>query len=203
MGNKGLVVGITGGIGSGKSTVARLLAGENGLLIDADKIGHEALAQPEILRRVVGEFGAGILNGDGTVNRPALGAIVFQSAERRGALEKIVHPWIRERITAELARGRACGEYPLVVLDAPLLIEGGWKEHVDAIIYVDAPFIQRLERVRERGWDEEKLKLRESAQLPLTDKRASADYILNNSGGFESLCEQVRAIVKELGLNRE
>jgi dephospho-CoA kinase len=203
MGSKALVLGITGGIGSGKSTVAKLLAGEKGLLIDADKLGHEALAQKEILRRVTDEFGTGILNAEGSVNRPALGAIVFQSADRRAALEKIVHPWIRERITGELKRGRTSGQYPVVVLDAPLLIEGGWKEHVDTIIHVDAPWIQRLERVRERGWDEEKLKLRESAQLPLTEKRASADYIVNNSGGFESLCEQVRAIVKELGLNRE
>lgn len=196
------VIGVTGGIGSGKSAVARLIAGEKGLLIDADKLGHEALAQPEILKRVAEEFGADILNTDGSVNRRRLGTIVFQSPERRSALEKIVHPWIRDRIAGELRRGRTSAQYTVVVLDAPLLIEGGWKEQVDAIIHVDAPFKLRLGRVRERGWDEEMLKLRESAQLPLTEKRASADYVLNNSGGFESLCEQVRAIVKELGLNQ-
>lgn len=197
------VIGVTGGIGSGKSTVSRLIAGEKGLLIDADRLGHEALARPEIARHVAAEFGSGVLNGDGSVNRRALGNIVFESSERRIVLEKIVHPWIRQRIAGELLRGRASGQYSVVVLDAPLLLEGGWKEHVDSIIHVDAPFSLRLERVRERGWDEEMLKLRESAQLPLTDKLASADYIVDNSGGFESLCEQVRAIVKELGLNQE
>jgi len=192
------VIGVTGGIGSGKSTVARILAGDTGLVIDADKWGHEALRQPEIAARVIAEFGHGVLSDDNSINRKALGALVFHSPEKRAALEAIVHPWIRQRIASELARGRHSGEYRVVVLDAPLLIEGGWKDHVDTIVHVDAPFQQRLERVRERGWDEEMLKLREKAQIPLTEKRANADYVINNSGGFESLCEQSQAIVKAL-----
>lgn len=196
-----MVIGVTGGIGAGKSTVARLLAGEKGLVIDADKVGHEALCRPEILALVAREFGSGVLNPDGSVNRRALGDLVFHSPGKRAVLERMVHPWIRERLAEELSRGRTGGQYPLVVLDAPLLFEGGWNKHVDTIIHVDAPLEDRLARVRERGWDEEMLKLRESAQIPLTDKRSMSDHVLNNSGGFDSLSEQVRAIVRKLGLN--
>lgn len=197
---KPLVVGVTGGIGSGKSTVARMLAETSGTVVDADRIAHEALRQPALRDRVVFLFGPGVVRADGEIDRKALGSIVFGAAAKRVALEAIVLPWIRERILQELKEARERTDCRVVVLDAPLLIEGGWTDHVDVMIHVNASFSERLARVRDRGWDESELNRRESVQLPLTNKQAMADHEVNNSGGFESLRSQVQAIVKELGL---
>lgn len=197
---KPLVIGVTGGIGSGKSSVARLLAECNGIVVDADQIAHEALRQPELLGRVVAQFGTTVIGPDGAIDRKRLGKIVFSAPEKRVALEAIVLPWIRGRIHQELSAARARTDCRIVVLDAPLLIEGGWTDHVDVMIHVDSSFSSRLARVQDRGWDESELKRRELLQLPLTDKQAMADHVINNSGGFESLRSQVQAIVKELGL---
>lgn len=197
---KPLVIGVTGGIGSGKSSVARLLAECSGIVVDADQIAHEALRQPEILGRVVTHFGTTVIGPDGAIDRKRLGKIVFSAPEKRVALEAIVLPWIRGRIHQELSAARARTDCRIVVLDAPLLIEGGWTDHVDVMIHVDSSFSSRLARVQDRGWDESELKRRELLQLPLTDKQAMADHVVNNSGGFESLRSQVQAIVKELGL---
>ena len=197
---KPLVIGVTGGIGSGKSSVARLLAECNGIVVDADQIAHEALRQPEILGRVVTQFGTTVIGPDGAIDRKRLGKIVFSAPEKRVALEAIVLPWIRGRIHQELSAARARTDCRIVVLDAPLLIEGGWTDHVDVMIHVDSSFSSRLARVQDRGWDESELKRRELLQLPLTDKQAMADHVVNNSGGFESLRSQVQAIVKELCL---
>lgn len=200
MPKKPLVIGVTGGIGSGKSSVARLLAECSGIVVDADQIAHEALRQPELLGRVVAQFGTTVIGPDGAIDRKRLGKIVFSAPEKRVALEAIVLPWIRGRIHQELSAARARTDCRIVVLDAPLLIEGGWTDHVDVMIHVDSSFSSRLARVQDRGWDESELKRRELLQLPLTDKQAMADYTVNNSGGFESLRSQVQAIVKELGL---
>ena len=194
------VIGVTGGIGSGKSSVARLLAECSGIVVDADQIAHEALRQPEILGRVVTQFGTTVIGPDGAIDRKRLGKIVFSAPEKRVALEAIVLPWIRGRIHQELSAARARTDCRIVVLDAPLLIEGGWTDHVDVMIHVDSSFSSRLARVQDRGWDESELKRRELLQLPLTDKQAMADHVVNNSGGLESLRSQVQAIVKELGL---
>lgn len=198
--NNPLIIGITGGIGSGKSSVARLLAKHSGLVVDADKIAHDALRQPDITKRVIALFGAGIVGPNGEIVRKRLGEIVFGAPEKRVELESIVLPWIRARILEDLSAARAQPGCRVIVLDAPLLIEGGWTDHVDLMIHVDASFSSRLERVLDRGWDEFELKRRESVQLPLTDKQAMADHVISNSGGFESLRSQVQAIVKELGL---
>jgi dephospho-CoA kinase len=197
---KPLVIGVTGGIGSGKSSVARLLAECSGIVVDADQIAHEALRQPELLGRVVAQFGTTVIGPDGAIDRKRLGKIVFSAPEKRVALEAIVLPWIRGRIHQELSAARARTDCRIVVLDAPLLIEGGWTDHVDVMIHVDSSFSSRLARVQDRGWDESELKRRELLQLPLTDKQAMADHVINNSGGFESLRSQVQAIVKELSL---
>ena len=197
---KPLVIGVTGGIGSGKSSVARLLAECNGIVVDADQIAHEALRQPELLGRVVAQFGTTVIGPDGAIDRKRLGKIVFSAPEKRVVLEAIVLPWIRGRIHQELSAARARTDCRIVVLDAPLLIEGGWTDHVDVMIHVDSSFSSRLARVQDRGWDEFELKRRELLQLPLTDKQAMADHVVNNSGGFESLRSQVQAIVKELSL---
>ena len=197
---KPLVIGVTGGIGSGKSSVARLLAECNGIVVDADQIAHEALRQPELLGRVVAQFGTTVIGPDGSIDRKRLGKIVFSAPEKRVALEAIVLPWIRGRIHQELSAARTRTDCRIVVLDAPLLIEGGWTDHVDVMIHVDSSFSSRLARVQDRGWDESELKRRELLQLPLTDKQAMADHVINNSGGFESLRSQVQAIVKELSL---
>ncbi len=197
---KPLVIGVTGGIGSGKSSVARLLAECSGIVVDADQIAHEALRQPELLGRVVAQFGTTVIGPDGAIDRKRLGKIVFSAPEKRVVLEAIVLPWIRGRIHQELSAARARTDCRIVVLDAPLLIEGGWTDHVDVMIHVDSSFSSRLARVQDRGWDESELKRRELLQLPLTDKQAMADHVVNNSGGFESLRSQVQAIVKELSL---
>ena len=157
---KPLVIGVTGGIGSGKSSVARLLAECNGIVVDADQIAHEALRQPELLGRVVAQFGTTVIGPDGAIDRKRLGKIVFSAPEKRVVLEAIVLPWIRGRIHQELSAARARTDCRIVVLDAPLLIEGGWTDHVDVMIHVDSSFSSRLARVQDRGWDESELKRR-------------------------------------------
>lgn len=181
------VWGVVGGIGSGKSHVARKLARAGGTCpIDADKLGHEALRQPEVkaevLRRL-GHFSEGLLQTDGELNRQRLGELVFSSPELLAELEAVTHPWIRQRIREQVAIEKSRPGARRVVLDVALLLEAGWRDEVDRLIFVDAPDAVRLRRVLSRpGWTEKMWRLREGAQIPLTSKRLMSDDVFNNSG---------------------
>jgi dephospho-CoA kinase len=191
-----LVIGLVGGIGSGKSQVASLLAAHGAQIIHADQLGHEALRDSAVREKVVAAWGDRILDGTGVVDRRALGAIVFTDPEERRRLEGIVHPWITARALSEVRNACAEPEIRLIVLDAPVLLEAGWGGYCDRLLFVDVPEEIRLRRLAEtRGWTPQEVRARESAQLPLTEKRVRADDVVDNSASLDELERQVGALL--------
>lgn len=192
-----LKVGLTGGIGAGKSEVSRLLVGHGAVLIDSDRIAREVV-EPGTpgLAAVVEEFGPGILSPDGTLDRPALGAIVFAAPDRLAALNAIVHPLVRDR-SAELEK--AAGPDSVVVHDVPLLTENGLAPLYDLVVVVDAAPETQLDRlVRLRGMTEEDARARMAAQATREQRRAVADVVIDNDGPVEELTARVREVWAEL-----
>lgn len=192
-----LKVGLTGGIGAGKSEVSRLLVGHGAVLIDSDRIAREVV-EPGTpgLAAVVEEFGPGVLSPDGTLDRPALGAIVFAAPDRLAALNAIVHPLVRDR-SAELEK--AAGPDSVVVHDVPLLTENGLAPLYDLVVVVDAAPETQLDRlVRLRGMTEEDARARMAAQATREQRRAVADVVIDNDGPVEELTARVREVWAEL-----
>jgi dephospho-CoA kinase len=190
------VVGLIGGIGSGKSRVAAELARHGARVIAADQVGHEALRHPDIRDRVVRRWGPQILDAQGAVDRRRLGAIVFADGAELKALEALVHPWMDGRIAAEIAAARADPAVALVVLDAAILLEAGWNRHCDWLVYVHAPRDVRLRRLAEqRGWSTKEVAARGDAQLPLTDKVSRADFVVDNTASAAELTRQVEELL--------
>jgi dephospho-CoA kinase len=192
------VLGLVGGIGAGKSTVAGALARHGGRIVAADPLGHEALERPDILARVAEIWGErGILTPDGKVDRKKFGRIVFPSPVERSRLEHLVHPYIEQRIREEIDKAVADPAVKFVVLDAAIMLEAGWDGVCDKLIYVDAPRPVRLERVRrQRKWTDQDLANREAVQMPADRKRERADVVIDNGGLPEATIAQVDALVK-------
>ena len=200
------VVGLTGGIGSGKSSVASLLRALGALLIDADAIVHELQGPGSpLLGEMVREFGPGILDANGALARETLGQIVFADAEKRARLGAIVHPRVGVEMARRLEAARA-RHVPLVVLDVPLLLEGRAAGRTgasglpyEAVIVVWAPESVQLERqMRRDGRNRDEALRRIRAQMPLDEKRRLADHVIDNSGSFEDTERQVRALYRQL-----
>ncbi|MFE9727220.1 dephospho-CoA kinase [Streptomyces sp. NPDC005794] len=192
-----LKVGLTGGIGAGKSEVSRLLARYGAVLIDADRIAREVV-EPGTpgLTAVVEAFGPGILTSDGSLDRPALGSIVFADPERLATLNAIVHPLVRTR-SAELER--AAGPGAVVVHDVPLLTENGLAPLYDLVVVVDAKPGTQLDRlVRLRGMTEPDARARMAAQATREERLAVADLVVDNDGPLEDLEPQVRTLWSDL-----
>ncbi|GAA2952557.1 MULTISPECIES: dephospho-CoA kinase [Streptomyces] len=192
-----LKVGLTGGIGAGKSEVSRLLVSYGAVLVDADRIAREVV-EPGTpgLASVVEMFGPGILTADGTLDRPALGAIVFADSDRLATLNAIVHPLVGAR-SAELER--AAGPDAVVVHDVPLLTENGLAPLYDLVVVVDATPGTQLDRlVRLRGMTEEDARARMAAQATREERLAVADLVVDNDGPLVELEPQVRAVWSEL-----
>lgn len=187
------VLGLIGGIGAGKSTAARLLETLGGRVIDADALGHEALTRPEVRAAIRDRWGPGVVRTDGSIDRRLLGEIVFADPAERAALEAIVFPYITRRCAEEIGRGQGDPRTAFLVLDAALLLEAGWSDMVDRILYIDAPASVRARRVAERsGWDEAELLRRESAQWPAQRKQARADAVIENTGDRDALRAHLR-----------
>lgn len=192
------VVGLIGAIGAGKSTVGRLLAARGGHVIDADSLGHEALRQPEIVAALVSKWGERVRKSDGSLDRREIGKIVFADSAERNALEATVFPYIGERTRREIAAAQANPGVAFVVLDAAVLLEAGWGEMVDRLVYVDAPRAVRIARLAARsGWGESDLSAREAAQWPADVKKARADAIIVNDDAPAALAEKVDRLLKE------
>ncbi|MFC9426784.1 dephospho-CoA kinase [Streptomyces sp. NPDC056987] len=188
-----LRLGLTGGIGSGKSEVSRLLTGYGAVLIDSDRIARDVV-EPGTpgLAAVVAEFGPGVLTPDGALDRPGLGRIVFGDPERLRALNAIVHPLVRAR-SAELEA--AAGPDAVVVHDVPLLVENGMTGLYDLVVIVDATPETQLDRlVRLRGMTEREARERMAAQATRAQRRAVADVVIDNDGPLELLEPQVREV---------
>ncbi|MEU3598029.1 dephospho-CoA kinase [Streptomyces sp. NPDC006798] len=192
-----LSVGLTGGIGAGKSAVARLLESYGAVLIDSDRIAREVVEPgTDGLAAVVAEFGDDVLRPDGALDRPRLGSLVFADPERLAALNAIVHPLVRAR-SAELAA--TADPDAVVVHDVPLLTENGLAPLYDLVVVVDADPATQVERlVRDRGMTEAEARARMAAQATREQRRAIADLIIDNDGPLVELEPRVRAVWAEL-----
>lgn len=192
------VIGLLGGIASGKSLVAKCLRELGAGILDADRMGHEVLLQDEVKQAARGRWGEAIFSADGQIKRKALAKIVFDPSpkgrEELQYLEELTHPRIGQLLSQEAQLLAASGGYPALVLDAPVMLEAGWHTLCDHILFVDAPREARLARAKARGWTEADFTSREAAQESLDVKRTHADAIIDNSGSAESTQAQVRRL---------
>ncbi len=192
------VVGLIGTIGAGKSTAAKCFAARGGVVIDADALGHEALRQPAVVESLVHRWGQRVRRADGTLDRREIARIVFANEQERNALEAVVFPYIGARTRQEIEAAQANPEAEFVVLDAAVLLEAGWGEMVDKIVFVDAPRELRVGRLATRsGWRDSDLAARESAQWSADEKKSRADAIVVNDGDLIRLQEQVDRLLAQ------
>jgi dephospho-CoA kinase len=193
------VIGLTGGIGSGKSTVSRLLRGLGATVVDADAIVHELQAAGSpMLEQIVEAFGPGVLLDSGELDREALGSLVFADEAARQRLNAIVHPAVGVEMSRCIEEARKAG-VPLVVVDVPLLLETGRRGGFEAVVVVYCSKAQQIERQQARdGSSLEEAEQRVKAQLPIEEKRRLADHVIDNSGTPEETERQVRALYETL-----
>jgi len=189
-------IGLTGGIGAGKTAVAQRFAELGALVVDADALAREVVAAGTPgLAAVVGEFGPGVLRPDGGLNRAALGRLVFADEDRRARLNSIVHPLVRRR-AAELVAAAPAGT--VVVQDVPLLVETGQADRFDLVVVVEAPAALRVERLaRDRGMSAQEARSRMAAQATDGQRRAVADVVLVNDGDLDRLRAEVDRVWRE------
>lgn len=190
-----LMVGLTGGIGSGKSAVSRLLASRGAVVVDADEVAREVV-EPGTpgLAAVVAEFGPGVLGGDGSLDRAALAAVVFADEQARTRLNALLHPLIGARTSELVEQARAAGA-GVVVHDVALLVENGLAPLYDAVVVVAATPATQLDRlVRLRGMTEREARARIESQAVLADKLAVATHVIDNDGPVRALVPQVEAL---------
>jgi dephospho-CoA kinase len=189
------MIGLTGGIGSGKSTVATLLAARGARLVDADRIAREVVGPGTPgLAAVVEAFGDGVLTSEGALDRSALAAVVFADPAARARLDGIVHPLVRARAAEMVAQARPDS---VVVQDVPLLVETGQAASFDLVLVVEADAETRVRRLVQRGLTEEDARARIAAQATDEQRRAVADVVLDNTGTIEDLTAQVERFWSE------
>ncbi|MFN8036527.1 MAG: dephospho-CoA kinase [Acidimicrobiia bacterium] len=183
------LVGLTGGIGSGKSTVARLLADRGAVVVDADAVAREVVepGQPAF-RQLVERFGQSIVGSDGALDRPALAALVFDDEQARADLNAITHPAVGGEITRRIA---AAPPDAVVVVDVPLLAEAKLTRLYEMVLVVEAPRALRLERLEERGLTRADAEARMAVQATDEERRAIADVVVDNSGDLAALEREV------------
>lgn len=193
------LVGLTGGIASGKSTVAKILQSLGAAIVNADDLAHEVVEPGhEAWKEIVASFGADILQSDQTLDRQKLRALIFNQPEARKRLESIIHPRVRA-LAEERIRQYAAAGYPVVIYEVPLLFEGNLQEWLRPVILVACGVETQTARLQKRDHltaaDAEK---HIAAQMSLKDKRRLADYVIENNGSLEDLERQTRQILEEL-----
>ncbi len=196
-----IVIGLAGGVACGKSSVAECFKDLGCVIIDADKVGHEVLSMPSIVDQVYQKWGGRVVV-DGKVDRRELAKIVFPSdtdspTEALKHLEQLTHPEIGKLVHERLEQFRASGDFPAVVLDAPVMFKANWDRFCDKIVFVDADLNVRKQRAKERGWPETELERRESHQMPLEQKRKRSTDFVTNSGSLDELKEQIRQLWRQ------
>jgi len=192
------IIGVVGGIGSGKTALAGEFEKLSCARLEADAVGHEMLARADVCAELVAEFGDGILGPDGRISRAKLAAKAFASASATARLNEIVGGalWPEFRRRALEAADHAAPGLQAVVLDAALLFESETNEICDCVVLVEAPDAVRRRRVKQsRGWDWQEVRRREARQIPLSRKRQMADFVINNTSGLEHLCREARGIL--------
>lgn len=191
-----MVIGLAGGIGSGKSAVAGILRDLGCAVIDSDAEARRALGREDVKKEIVSWWGEGILDGQGSIDRARVAEIVFADPDQRGRLEGLIHPLVKRSRAQFIA---STGDVRAIVIDAPLLFEAGVDAECDGVIFVDAPREVRLARVREtRGWDEAELARREDSQMSIWEKRSRADKVVENAGTLDELREGVAQALRQM-----
>ena len=195
-----LLVGLTGGIATGKSTVSDMLRRRGCVVVDADQLAREVVAPGEPALAAIGEeFGPDVIALDGSLDRKKLGAIVFRDAERRKRLEAITHPAIRERFTRQIADLTARRFSGLVFFDAPVMIESGNYRHMDRLVVVATDRATQVARLMARdGIDREEAERKIASQMPVAEKAKLADYVIDNSGDRVATQRQVERVYEAL-----
>jgi dephospho-CoA kinase len=189
------VIGLAGGIGAGKSSVAHELERLGAAVLDFDRLAHEQLVEPEVLAKLQAWWGDRILDSTGRVDRAALATIVFNDPNELGRLEGLLYPRLMTLCQRRLQELKSIDGVRAIVLDAPKLYEAGLDRLCNAVVFVEADRSLRLARVgRSRGWDEAELDRRENLQKPLDKKKACADYVVVNHSGAEHLRSQVERV---------
>ncbi len=188
------ILGLLGGVASGKSTVAEMFRKLGAAVLDADRAGHEVLRMPAIRAAVGGRWGKEVIGPDGEVDRSALAKMYsgppLGGPRQLAELEKITHPEIRKKLRAEAEQLAQQGS-PVVILDAPVMLKAGWNKLCDAIAFVDCPADQRMAQAMKRGWTAEEFRQREAAQESAEEKKALSDFVLDNSRDVSYIQSQV------------
>jgi dephospho-CoA kinase len=187
-------IGLLGGVASGKSLVAQQFVQLGAGLLDADRVGHEVLRLPQVETTARARWGDEIFGDDGRIDRARLADVVFavgpKGTPERKYLEELTHPEITRRLRQQ-AESLAAAGIQVAVLDAALLLEAGWADGCDKLVFVECPRLARLARAKARGWSEEEFAAREAAQESLDRKRQRADAIIDNSGPMERTQAQI------------
>jgi len=192
------IIGILGGLGSGKSTVANEFAKLGCKVIDADKISHELLKRKTVKEKIVDLFGKAILDCEGKIDHKKLANVVFADADKLSSLNRVIHPLVLEQAEGLIKLYNRQNQVKAIVLDMPLLVEVGWAKRCDKLIFVDCKRQLRVERAKKMGFDENQLKIRENFQISLDNKAGIADNSIENNSGFLVLAKQVADIFSDI-----
>jgi len=193
------LIGIIGGIASGKSTVEAEFGKLGCAVIDADAIVHELLNEDRVRDELVQRFGPEILDTGGQVDRKRLASVVFADTERLTALNTVIHPRVLQRTGQLIAQYNADRHTKAIVLDMPLLIEVGWADRCDRVVFVKCDRKRRVERARRKGlMDDREIEIRENSQISLDTKAGWADSIVDNNSDFSTLVRQIKEIFSDV-----
>jgi dephospho-CoA kinase len=192
------VIGILGGICSGKSTVSSEFGKLGCAVIDADKIAKGFLSNPEIQPRIIEKFGREILDSNQNIDRQKLAKIAFSDQKRIAELTKIIHPPVLAKTKELINAYESDDSIAAIILDIPLLAEVGWEKQCEKLVFVDSSPEKRAERAKNRGFSEKEVKIRENFQISLDKKLQMADYIVHNNSDFSELALQVGRIFNSI-----
>jgi len=188
------VIGILGGIGSGKSTVAAEFAKLGCKVINADRIAHELLDEPAVREKVEAIFGQAVLDSSGKIDREKLAEAAFADDQMLALLNSIIHPLVLKRTQELIEKFESQNQVKAIVLDMPLLVEVGWQKRCDKLIFVNCEKKLRLQRAKKMGFDKNQVKIRENFQISLDNKASLADNIIENNSDFSAIVRQVTGI---------
>ncbi len=194
------IIGVTGGIGCGMSTVSQMMVEQSALIVSGDKVARDIVEKGQpALDALAKTFGKDILQSDGSLDRQKLGNIVFASQDKLNLLNKTVRPFWVERLKTEIERTKHNSNGSVVIVDAAILLEAGLRDWVDKLIVVTAPIKIRRERIRARDFlDECQIDQRIAAQIPVSEKAKQADFVIENTGTMEQTKQKINQIWNEI-----
>ena len=195
------IIGILGGIGSGKSTVAAEFAKLGCKVIDADKIAHELLDEPTVKAKIINLFGQTILDSAGKIVREKLAEVVFTDADKLSSINEIIHPIVLQWAEKLIKKYNSQNQVKAIILDMPLLVEVGWDKRCNKLIFVNCEKKLRLNRAKKLGFDKNQVKIRENFQISLDNKAGIADNTVENNSDFSALARQVTDIFSYIMYN--